>query len=114
MFNENETGQESISLERDAFSPDGDGLNDVLYLHYNFGEPGYVANITLFDAKGRFVRTLASNELMAPEGVVAWDGTSETGQKAAIGIYIIHIEVFNLQGEVKKYRKVCAVNGRLD
>ena len=48
--------QGSISSSPEIISPDNDGLDDFASIDYNFPEPGYVANITIFDAAGRPVR----------------------------------------------------------
>ncbi|MDA3894342.1 MAG: lamin tail domain-containing protein, partial [Salinivirgaceae bacterium] len=114
QYNEEAASDKSISIEEDTFTPDNDGINDVLYINYEFGEPGYVANVKIFNAKGQFVKTLAENELLGTKGSLAWDGLSESKQKALAGIYIINIEIFDLDGNVKKYRKVCAVNAIFD
>ncbi len=102
-----------IVVEPEVFSPDMDGKDDLLNIHYNFPEPGYVANVNIFDAKGRLVRKLVRNELCGTTGYFVWDGLSEAKTKAEIGIYIIHVEVFNLNGTSKAFKKTCVVGGYL-
>nr|MBC8147616.1 lamin tail domain-containing protein [Bacteroidota bacterium] len=53
----NMTGDE-IKTEPEIFSPDNDGYNDVLNINYKFDKPGYVANITIYDSKGRLIKYL--------------------------------------------------------
>jgi hypothetical protein len=103
----------SIELSPPVFSPDGDGQDDVLNIAYAFNEPGYVANVTVFDGRGRVVRRLVRGELLATEGVMTWDGTTDDRQKAPMGIYIVFLEVFDLQGNVKNYRKTTVLGGKL-
>jgi len=102
-----------IFVEPEVFSPDGDGYKDFLQIVYHFKSPGFVANITIFDANGRPVRMLLQNELLSQEGRLQWDGTIEDGSKARIGIYIIYFEAFNLSGEVLKKKMKCVVGGNL-
>ncbi|MDQ6756023.1 MAG: lamin tail domain-containing protein, partial [Bacteroidota bacterium] len=50
--------QGEIVVTPEIFSPDNDGIDDFATISYNFPSPGYVANITIFDAAGRPVRYL--------------------------------------------------------
>ncbi|MCX7954569.1 MAG: lamin tail domain-containing protein [Bacteroidales bacterium] len=102
-----------ISIEPEIFSPDMDGYNDVLFIKYKFSEPGYTLNITLFDTKGRVVKKLVKNSLCGTEGYYTWDGITDYNTKAPIGIYVIYIEIFNLEGKLKSYKKTCVVANKL-
>jgi len=92
----------TISLNPEIFSPDDDGYNDVLNINYKFDQPGYVGNVTIYDAKGRLIRLLVKSNLLATEGIFTWDGLNDNHEKARIGVYIVYFETFNLQGDVKK------------
>lgn len=106
--------QDGITPEPKAFSPNGDGYNDELNINYQFGKPGYIANVRIFDAAGRLVRFLAKNESLAQEGNWLWDGKSESGQKQSIGVYIILVEVFDQEGHTKAFKKACTLTDRLN
>lgn len=103
----------TFSVEPEIFSPDNDGYKDVVDLHYQFKSSGYVATITLFDARGRIVRKLLQNALLGTEGYVTWDGLDDQGVKAPIGIYLFYIEVFKLKGEVIREKMTCVLAGKL-
>ncbi len=102
----------TIEVYPEVFSPDGDGHDDLLNIAYAFDQPGYVANIRIFDSRGRLVRNLRRGELLATSGVVTWDGTTDDMQKAPVGIYVIHLEIFDLGGGVENYRKTAVLGGR--
>jgi len=95
-----------------VFSPDNDGHDDLLNIAYNLDTPGYTANVSIFDSRGRRVRILSRSELLATEGVITWDGSTDDNQKANVGIYIIHIELFDPQGNVRNYRKTAVLAAR--
>ena len=95
-----------ITVTPEIVSPDNDGQDDFATINYSFPEPGYVANITIFDAVGRPVRYLQRNALSGTKGFYRWDGLGEKQQKLAVGIYIIYTEVFNLKGKTKKFKNV--------
>ena len=113
QYAEAETGDE-ITISPESFSPDNDGFEDVLNIAYQFNEPGYVANVIIYDAKGRLIKNLIKNEMLGKQGTFSWDGIDENNEKASIGIYIVYAEVFTVNGNVKKFKKPCVVAGRLN
>jgi len=50
------------------------------------------ANLAIFDARGRMVRTLQVGELGAGVHEVTWDGTDDQGNPVAAGIYLGRLE----------------------
>jgi flagellar hook assembly protein FlgD len=85
----------------------------VLNISYNFSEPGFVATIIIYDAKGRLVKNLLQNELLGTSGTFSWDGINDNNEKARIGIYIIFIEAFDIKGNVKSFKKTVVLAGHL-
>ncbi len=96
--------QGMITLTPKIFSPDNDGTDDFTKLTYQMTELGYVANITIFDASGRVVRSLAKNATLALQGNFIWDGLDDKQGKLPIGSYVVYTEVFNLNGKRKSYK----------
>lgn len=107
------TENEEIVLEPEVFSPDNDGYNDVLNIRFKTASNGYLANITIFDSKGRNVRQLTQNELLSTEGILSWDGLTDSKQKARMGIYIIFVELFDLKGNISHFKKICVLSNHL-
>ena len=104
--------QGDIKVTPEIVSPDNDGIDDYATINYNFPEPGYVANITIFDAAGRPARILQRNALCGLKGYYRWDGLDDKFQKLPVGIYIIYTEVFNLKGKQKKFKNVIVLARR--
>lgn len=104
---------DEITVSPEVFSPDNDGNDDLLNISYKFDQPGFVATITIFDARGRTVCKLLQNELLGSSGSITWDGMEDTGQRAQKGIYLIYIQVFNPAGTIKDYKKTCVLGGYL-
>ena len=98
--------QGEITVIPEIFSPDNDGIDDFATINYSFPSPGYVANITIFDASGRPVRYLQRNALCGVKGNFLWDGLGEKHQKLSQGIYIFFTEIFNTSGERKNNLKI--------
>ena len=111
---ENESAVEWLKIEPKIFSPNDDGYNDRLVIHMSPGEPGWTANIRIFDTTGREIRRLSNNELLASTSQLEWDGRKENHQLAELGIYIIAIETFNTSGQTKSFRKTCVLTDRIE
>jgi Lamin Tail Domain len=101
-----------ITIAPAVFSPDNNGFDDFASIQYRVTDPGYVANITVFDAAGRTVRRLARNATLALSGNFRWDGLDDNLQKLPVGVYIVLTEVFNLQGKTKKFKNVVTLARR--
>ncbi|OIP02484.1 MAG: hypothetical protein AUJ98_01260 [Bacteroidetes bacterium CG2_30_33_31] len=102
-----------FTLSPEIFSPDNDGFNDFLSINYKLNVGTIISKIIAYDSKGKQIKSIVSNYLAASEGVINWDGTTDDNQKASIGIYVIYIEIFNLQGNVSSFKKVATLGGKL-
>ncbi len=108
------SSEDLIVLPYTTFSPDSDGFRDFLSIQYQTPQSGFLANVKIFDTKGREVQSLTRNELLGTNGILQWDGTTADGRKARIGIYLLWIELFHPNGEVDNFRKNCVLAGQLD
>jgi hypothetical protein len=93
-----------LTITPEIFSPDNDGADDVAVIRYELPEPGYVANITIYDAGGRPVRYLQRNILTGSEGRIIWDGLGDSNKVLATGIYIVFTEIFDLKGQIRRWK----------
>lgn len=114
QFLEDVDVQKEIMLEYEIFSPDNDGYKDVETIYYKLDQPGFVANIIVFDAMGRRVRLLANNSTLGTKGAFTWDGTDDHGMLSQTGIYLIYIELHHPSGKVKQFKKTCVLGGEMN
>ncbi|MGB4414366.1 MAG: lamin tail domain-containing protein [Paludibacter sp.] len=105
-LNPNENPERFVWTEPEAFSPDNDGVDDICFIRYALNSNGYVANVLILNAVGVKVCELASNSLLQAEGFLTWDGKTDKGKNANVGIYIIYFEIFNPQTGAKKAKKL--------
>lgn len=103
------TPQGEISINPKMFSPDNDGFEDFTLITFKFPEPGYVANVTIYDAAGRLVKTLQRNTTTAATGSFKWDGLDDKLQRVPAGTYIIYTDIFNLKGQKKQFKNTVIV-----
>lgn len=108
----NEEVPGTITVTPDIFSPDNDGTDDFATINYSFPSPGYVANITIFDATGRAVRYLERNSVSGIKGYYRWDGLDDKNRKLPQGIYIIYTEIFNAEGKKKQFKNTIVLARR--
>ncbi|HMO61213.1 MAG TPA: lamin tail domain-containing protein [Ferruginibacter sp.] len=108
----NDGVQGEVKLSPEIVSPDNDGQDDFATIDYKFPEPGYVANITIFDAAGRPMRALQKNALCGTTGYFRWDGLGDRGQQLPTGVYIVYTEIFNLKGKKKQFKHTIVVARR--
>lgn len=104
--------QGEVNLLPEIVSPDNDGQDDFATISYNFPEPGYVANITIFDAAGRPVRYLQRNALCGVTGNFTWDGLGERSQRLSTAVYVVFTEIFNLKGNRKQFKNAIVLARR--
>jgi hypothetical protein len=96
------TLKDCFRIENQVFTPDGNGFQDFMLLHLDCAATGGVATIKIFDAAGRLMKTLLNQQTVAPGMFLSWDGTTDDGTKARIGPYLLMIELFDLDGNIKR------------
>jgi len=103
-----------FSFTSQTISPDNDGFEDFLQVNYEMIEAGLLGKFTIYDDRGRLIRTLFSNEILSTSGTFNWDGVSDENVKASIGTYIAVFEAFSIDGAILfTQKKVFVVAGKL-
>lgn len=75
-------------------------FRDATVLRLRLAAAGRV-DATIYDARGRRVRTLAAGPLAAGEHALRWDGDDEAGGRAAAGIYFCRVRGAGVEETVK-------------
>ena len=101
--------EDPITLHPGVFSPDGDGFDDNCVMAYSFGEAGRTMNVYVFNVEGQLVRHLVKGELIGQEGSFVWNGMDSRGNRVPLGVYVVVTEVFDMDGNVKKYKDAVVV-----
>ncbi|MCZ6899142.1 MAG: lamin tail domain-containing protein, partial [Bacteroidetes bacterium] len=102
----------NITIDPKVFAPDFAGPQNFTTISYNFDDIGKVANVNVFDINGRKVKTIAQNTSLGTQGFFTWDGTNDNGQKARIGYYLVHFEIFSLNGDSKVFKETVVIGGK--
>lgn len=101
--------QGQVSITPSVITPNNDGHDDYAIIHCRLPEPGYVANITIFDVHGYRVRTLVQQATLSLSGQFRWDRLGDQQNRLPSGNYIVLAELFNLQGKTKKFKLVATI-----
>ena len=108
-----ETKDNNFEPRLKVFSPDEDGIEDIMSFPYSFDEPNYIINAIIFNPIGVPIKHVANNLTISTEGIVTWDGTKNDGNYANIGVYILYVEAFNPNGKMKQYKHVFVLGGEM-
>ena len=104
---------EDFSIVTKTFSPDNDGFEDVFEMKYRLAAAGQIANVLIYNDQGVLIKKLLNNFTLNAEGTIIWDGLNDKNQLAAIGIYLVNTEIFNLAGKIIRYRKSFALVSKI-
>jgi hypothetical protein len=107
-YSDEQSIKNDFAILSKTFSPDNDGFEDLLEIKYQ-ASPGEVASISIFNDQGALVKKLVKNYTLNTEGTIIWDGLNDQSQMAPVGIYLLHAEIFNLSGQIKRFRKSFAL-----
>ncbi|MGQ8337363.1 lamin tail domain-containing protein [Sunxiuqinia sp. A32] len=105
--------RDEIFIEPKVITPNNDGDKDFLSIYYNFENPSYKANLSIYDSRGSLVNKVVKNESPGQHGEWVWLGTRDDGSKASLGVYVILIELFEKNRKVKEFKKSCSITDRL-
>lgn len=94
-----------VNVGEEVFSPDNDGYNDFLSIHYSYPQSGTVLSLNVYDFNGKHVRKLLEGATTDSEGFVTWDGLSDEFTISPSGIYILLANSFDLSGNNRTIKK---------
>lgn len=103
-----------ISLPLKVFSPNEDGMDDLFAIAFNLEQVGYIANVKIFSDRGRLIKNISNNMLLSTESYVYWDGITDEGVLADIGIYIVLVEMFDTDGNIHSMKESFVLADFLD
>jgi hypothetical protein len=85
-------GASRLSFSPNPFSPDGDGFEDVVILHYMLPTEVATISVSIYDVMGRLIRRLSTDEPSGAMGDLVWNGYDDENRKARIGMYVVFLE----------------------
>jgi len=96
---DNPTSNDEISIDYPQFETDN------YVIRYRMATPGFRCNAKLFDSAGRMMFVIANNQLLGAQGELLWNGRGQSNSSLSSGIYIIYLELYDMSGVVKQFKK---------
>jgi len=100
---------DELIIDPKVFIPDYGSSMQIVTINYQITDPGYNANIEVYDMEGRKVKIIAQNALLGTRGFFTWDGSNDQGMKSDSGHYIIFMEAWNLNGDIRQLKETVVV-----
>jgi hypothetical protein len=112
QFQSTPTAAAIFNVEPKAFAPDVVGGANFTSINFDFERSGNVLTVSIYDANGNLVKEVSQNTLVGATGFFRWDGTTNTGEKARLGYYLILIQIIDPSGKVSLQKETVAVGTR--
>lgn len=101
--------EEWLTTDKQYFSPNNDGTDDLLVVRYQLTDPGWVAEIQILSPTGERIYCLARAALLGTTGNFIWDGSSTTGTVVSPGIYVLYARIYHPDKGLTKQIKTAIV-----
>lgn len=101
-----------FNIEPKSFAPDIAGGANFTTINFNFQTSGNVLTVSVYDNNGNIVRELSQNTLVGTTGFFTWDGTTNSGNKARMGYYMILIQIIEPNGKISLQKETVAIGTR--
>ncbi len=95
-----------LTLAPNPFSPNGDGLEDLLLVAFEVPVSHSGFEIGIYDTTGRRRRLLAGDRLGPGPRRLSWDGGDDAGAPLVTGAYVLRLELLGARGSPTQLRTV--------
>lgn len=102
-----------LSINPEVFTPDGDGVDDFTIISMMLPSENWIASVRIFDMNGRLIKRLSNTQSLGTTNTLIWDGSNDTGSIAGLGIYILSVELYTMDGQVNHIKETVVIGGRL-
>lgn len=102
-----ETEDQGLTIEPAIISPDNDGHNDIATITLT-GNTG-TGTIRIMNESGKEIKMVAEGEYLGMRNEYTWDGSTQSGAIAPVGIYIIVSETTLEKGKIIRTKKPIVV-----
>lgn len=94
----------------EVFTPDGDGLEDVVEMIVTDEGKDFTLKLLICDASGRLVKSIADGVPVSSQSVFTWDGTGADQSLVPAGVYAIICRIVYADGRSRTFKEACVVS----
>jgi hypothetical protein len=102
-----------VQVEPLVFDPEGSRGPNFTTIRYSLEEIGWVGSFRIYGAGGQLVQVLGENQVLGRQGLYAWAGTDDSGNRVRPGYYVLVVEFFDLTGRVRQIKKTIVIAAAL-
>ena len=106
------SSERGIQVEPNPFSPDRDGVDDIVRIRCTFSSEISRIRALVFDLAGNQVRRLVASRLVAESVELLWNGRDDADRRLRTGIYIAFVEAYDARNNVMDVFKAPIVLAR--
>ncbi len=92
--------ERGIHVTPNPFSPDRDGVDDIVHIRCTFSSGVSRIRALVFDLTGNQVRKLVASRLVAESAELLWNGRDDADRLLRTGIYIVFVEAYDARNHV--------------
>ncbi len=96
-------------LDPPLVTPDNDGRNDFTYVRWDGRLSGFMCSMTIYDERGRKIKTLCHQSLLGAGGEIRYDATDASGRVLRPGLYVLCVDLIRPDRKRKRLRYPLAV-----
>ncbi len=101
-----------LSVEPQSFIPGGGETNNFTTITFDSSLSNARIDVSIYDVAGRKIKTLALGKTVTDGSFFRWDGSSDAGDMARVGIYLVQVEYFDASGQTGVVRTSVALGAR--
>ncbi|HBJ77164.1 MAG TPA: hypothetical protein DDY68_05115 [Porphyromonadaceae bacterium] len=95
---------EGFVIENDVLHLYGDENLSTLRIYYSFFHSGFIANVYLYNLRGKRVATICTNFTLGSIGVIEWRPNGNDRFSFSLGGYVLVIEYYDSMNSAKKLK----------
>ena len=76
---------------------------------FRVSQPGTAGSVSIFNAQGHKVKSIANNTLLPVSGSFQWDGTNNRGMLVPFGYYIVQFQLLEPNGQKRQLTQTLVV-----
>lgn len=104
--------ERGIHVAPNPFSPDRDGVDDIIRIRCAFSFSVSRIRALVFDLAGNQVRKLVASRLVAESVELLWNGRDDADRRLRTGVYIVFVEAYDARNKVMDVFKAPIVLAR--